>query len=146
MTDRPIENRPDASSTPVLSPAPAPAPAPSSPAPQAELVPAQDFQHDETDADSALGSEDTDSSTFSITNSVVAYRTIQGRTFHSDRHPTEYFTPNDDQQLHSIDITHHSLLLLLDNNLYLAPVGSDFQVRLTNPPMYAVHLADLAPP
>lgn len=45
-----------------------------------------------------------ESSTASITSSILEYRKFQGRTYHSDRHPTEYFTPNDEQQSESIDI------------------------------------------
>ena len=46
------------------------------------------------------------SSTASVTASILEYRHIQGRTYHSDRHPTEYYGPNDEQQLESIDITY----------------------------------------
>lgn len=45
------------------------------------------------------------SSTASMASSILEYRTVQGRTFHSERHNTEYFTPNDEQQLESVDIT-----------------------------------------
>jgi SAM-dependent methyltransferase len=62
------------------------------------------------------------SSTASLTSSIFEYRNIQGRTFHSDRHKAEYFTPNDTQQLESVDITHHYLMILLDNKLHLAPL------------------------
>jgi hypothetical protein len=84
------------------------------------------------------------SSTASITASILEYRTIQGRTYHSDRHPTEYFTPNDEQQRESVDIrsvlqaakcvvtylpiSHHSLTLLLGGKLFLAPIGRDVKV------------------
>ncbi|CAG7558059.1 unnamed protein product [Fusarium equiseti] len=99
----------------------------SAPAPQPELVPAADPQDgDETDADSAVG-DDAASSTASITSSILEYRTIQGRTFHSDRHPTEYFTPNDEQQSASIDINHQALTLLLGGKLFLAPIKDNVQ-------------------
>lgn len=48
------------------------------------------------------------SSTNSIASSILDYRTIQGRTFHSDRHNINYFTPNDEQQVQSIDIRYVS--------------------------------------
>ncbi|CAG1982094.1 unnamed protein product [Fusarium graminearum] len=107
----------------------------SAPAPQPELVPAADPQTgadsrwedgDESEADSAVG-DDAASSTASITSSILEYRTIQGRTFHSDRHPTEYFTPNDEQQSASIDINHQALTLLLGGKLFLAPVKPNVQ-------------------
>lgn len=46
------------------------------------------------------------SSAGSIAESIFEYRTIQGRTFHSDKHNSLYFTPNDEQQLQSVDITY----------------------------------------
>lgn len=45
------------------------------------------------------------SSTASVASSILNYRTIHGRTFHSEKYSTEYFTPNDDQQSESVDIT-----------------------------------------
>ncbi|CAF3528771.1 unnamed protein product [Fusarium graminearum] len=55
---------------------------------------------DDDDADSALGS-DTESSTASVSASILEYRRSQGRTYHSDKFTTNYFLPNDDQQLES---------------------------------------------
>ncbi|KAI0599496.1 S-adenosyl-L-methionine-dependent methyltransferase [Biscogniauxia sp. FL1348] len=83
---------------------------------------------DNDDGDSAIGS-DVASSTNSISASILEYRTIQGRTYHSERHNSSYFTPNDDQQLQSQDLTHHYLMVLLDNKLYLPPIrGEDLHV------------------
>ena len=45
-------------------------------------------------------------STASLTTSILAYRNIRGRTYHSDRYSTDYFLPNDGQQLDSMDITY----------------------------------------
>uniref|UniRef100_A0A4E9D965 Methyltransferase type 11 domain-containing protein n=2 Tax=Gibberella zeae TaxID=5518 RepID=A0A4E9D965_GIBZA len=109
--------------------------APSSPTPQAELIPAEDpgdnVDHDTFDVDSALGS---DAASYlypeSIAASILEYRTIQGRTYHSDRHAADYFTPNDEQQLQSVDITHHYLTILLDNKLFLAPISPYVQTVL----------------
>lgn len=54
------------------------------------------------------GSNDirSESSTASLASSVLNYRTIRGRTYHSDRYPTEYYIPNDQQQLESVDMTY----------------------------------------
>ncbi|RGP68763.1 hypothetical protein FLONG3_8026 [Fusarium longipes] len=108
--------------------------APSSPAPQAELIPAEDpegVNDDNFDVDSALGS---DAASFlypeSIAASILEYRTIQGRTYHSDRYAADYFTPNDEQQLQSVDISHHYLTVLLDNKLFLAPISPHVQTVL----------------
>ncbi|OLN92291.1 Phosphoethanolamine N-methyltransferase 3-like protein 1 [Colletotrichum chlorophyti] len=92
------------------------------PAQVIEAAPHEGEEHGDTD--SALG-EDGANSTVSITSSILEYRTIRGRTFHSDRHDTTYFTPNDDQQSESVDITHHYLQLLLAGRLYLAPIKED---------------------
>ena len=69
------------------------------------------------------------SSTASLSDSILEYRALQGRTYHSTRHATEYFTPNDDQQQESVDLTHHYFTILLDNKLFIAPIGDDIPVR-----------------
>lgn len=58
----------------------------------------------ENDSDSALG--DIASSTDSITSSILEYRTIHGRTYHSDSVPgdAQYWGSNDNQQNESMDI------------------------------------------
>ncbi|SPJ78464.1 related to TAM domain methyltransferase [Fusarium torulosum] len=66
-----------------------------SPPTQNEMVPADDFEQNDTD--SSLGS-DTESSTASVSASILEYRRSQGRTYHSDKFTTSYFLPNDDQQ------------------------------------------------
>ncbi|KAM0351545.1 hypothetical protein ACHAPU_002551 [Fusarium lateritium] len=119
---------------------------------QAELIPAEDPEDhidDRFDVDSALGS---DAASFlypdSVTASIFEYRTIQGRTYHSDRHATEYFTPNDEQQLQSVDISHHYLTVLLDNNLFLAPISPHVQNVLdvgTGSGIWAIDFADAYP-
>ncbi|KAH7142157.1 S-adenosyl-L-methionine-dependent methyltransferase [Dactylonectria macrodidyma] len=98
--------------------------------------------------DSAVGSDDATSSTASITSSILQYRTIQGRTFHSEKYNTEYFAPNDDQQSESMDITHHYLTLLLKNKLFLAPLRKDIQEILdvaTGTGIWAIDFADEFP-
>ncbi|KAF5005150.1 hypothetical protein FDECE_8407 [Fusarium decemcellulare] len=93
-----------------------------SPPTQPDLVPAEDSDGDfDVDDDSSLGS-DTESSTASVTASIFEYRQSQGRTYHSDKFTSAYFCPNDDQQIQSMDLTHHYLTLLLDNELFLAPM------------------------
>ncbi|EXL55527.1 hypothetical protein FOCG_06103 [Fusarium oxysporum f. sp. radicis-lycopersici 26381] len=79
-------------------------------------------------SDSAFG-DDAESSTTSISSSILEYRKFQGRTFHSERYNTEYFTPNDEQQRDSIDITHHVLTLLLDGKPTLVPLKDNIQLK-----------------
>lgn len=55
------------------------------------------------DNDSAYG-DDVASSTASLSTSILRYRTIHGRTFHSDKGNADYWTPNDERQNESMDI------------------------------------------
>ena len=59
----------------------------------------------------------------------MEYRTIHGRTYHSDKGSAEYWSPNDEQQNEAMDINHHLLTLVLDGALYRAPIGDDVKVR-----------------
>ncbi|KAJ3544750.1 hypothetical protein NM208_g2889 [Fusarium decemcellulare] len=117
-----VESAAAETSTPV-------APQQATPPPQNELVAADDNSDDgsQDDVDSSLGS-DTESSTASVSTSILEYRRSQGRTYHSDKFTTNYFIPNDDQQLESIDLTHHYLTILLDDQLFLAPL-QEKQIR-----------------
>ncbi|KAG6163486.1 hypothetical protein E4U51_005675 [Claviceps purpurea] len=65
------------------------------------------------------------SSTASLASSILEYRQIHGRTYHSDRFTTNYIFPNDDQQLESEELCHHYLKILLDDQLFLAPLERD---------------------
>ncbi|KAI1047194.1 hypothetical protein LB505_011652 [Fusarium chuoi] len=120
----------------------------STPSPQNELIPAADNDDDvRDDADSTLET-DADSSTASVSSSILHYRSIQGRTFHSDKFVTEYSFPNDEQQLESVDISHHYLTILLDGQLYLAPIGDNVQKALdvgTGSGIWAIDFADQLP-
>ena len=59
------------------------------------------------------------SSTASVTSSILEYRTIQGRTYNSDRHNANFFAPNDERQAESVDIREAVLLLGIDSGSYL---------------------------
>ncbi|KAK0726057.1 S-adenosyl-L-methionine-dependent methyltransferase [Lasiosphaeris hirsuta] len=103
---------------------------------------------DDYDNDSALG-DDAQSSTASISSSILDYRAIKGRTYHSARHPTDYFTPNDEQQQESVDLCHHYLTLLLGGKLYLAPLNEDAIENVldigTGTGIWAIDFADAHP-
>ncbi|KAF5975807.1 methyltransferase [Fusarium coicis] len=120
----------------------------STPSPRGELIPAAEDHDDvQDDADSTLET-DADSSTASVSSSILHYRSIQGRTFHSDKFVTEYSFPNDEQQLESVDISHHYLTVLLDGQLYLAPIGDNVQKALdvgTGSGIWAIDFADQFP-
>jgi hypothetical protein len=68
----------------------------------------------EDDTDSALGDDDQASETTSIASTIMNHRFENGRRYHKFREG-EYWGPND-------DIAHHMFLILLDQNLHLAPV------------------------
>ncbi|RGP71905.1 hypothetical protein FSPOR_3020 [Fusarium sporotrichioides] len=102
--------------------------------------------HDD-DTDSSLGS-DADSSTASMNSSILNYRTIKGRTYHSERGNAEYWASNDDQQNEAMDMIHHYLLLALDGKLHLAPLGNNTKSVLdvgTGTGIWAIDFADEHP-
>ncbi|KAK0631451.1 S-adenosyl-L-methionine-dependent methyltransferase [Immersiella caudata] len=76
------------------------------------------------DAESALG-EDLADSTASITSSIVQYRTLHGRTYHSERGNALYWGSNDERQSEALDINHHAQTLAIGGKLYLAPLKKD---------------------
>lgn len=76
------------------------------------------------------------------------YRTIHGRTYHSDKHATRYWGPNDDPQNDAMDINHHVLTLQLKGKLHLAPLRKDIQKVLdvgTGTGIWAIDFADEYP-
>ncbi|KAH6637237.1 S-adenosyl-L-methionine-dependent methyltransferase [Chaetomium tenue] len=103
---------------------------------------------DDTDTDSSYDA-DLASSTNSLTTSILAYRTIQGRTFHSDRTPAEYWGPNDERQNVCMDIIHHGLTLVTDGDLYRAPLEMTKVKRVldigTGTGIWAIDFADAHP-
>ncbi|KAF4446586.1 Phosphoethanolamine N-methyltransferase 3 [Fusarium austroafricanum] len=104
---------------------------------------------DEADADngSALSSGP-ESSTASVTSSILEYRKFKGRAYHSACHDSSYPIPTDEQTLENFDIMHHFLTLLTDDKLYLAPVKDDIQKVLdvgTGTGVWAIDYADEHP-
>ncbi|KAK7427207.1 hypothetical protein QQZ08_006320 [Neonectria magnoliae] len=83
---------------------------------------ADDDDADRSDADSAVGASSVASSTTSISESILDYRRLHGRTYENIK-TTEYWAPNDDQQNEGLDIIHNALLMTLDDRLFLAPIG-----------------------
>lgn len=112
-------------------PSTSPAPAPSSegavqPPGGDTILPAthwtQQAVQDDGDGDSSIG-DDAVSSTASLSESIWAYRTVHGRTFHSDKvTDSQYWTPNDEKQMQASDIIHHLLTLVHDGELFKAPL------------------------
>ncbi|KAI0473360.1 S-adenosyl-L-methionine-dependent methyltransferase [Xylariaceae sp. FL0804] len=81
------------------------------------------------DADSAYG-DDTVSSTASLSASILEYRTLHGRTFHSERGSGQSWNPNDNQHDESMDILHHCITLAMGDKLFLAELGDNVHKAL----------------
>ncbi|RYP93427.1 hypothetical protein DL770_000470 [Monosporascus sp. CRB-9-2] len=127
--------------------APAPVITPSEPQESNEASNHDDEDVEDDDADSALG-HDTASTTASLSASIMDYRTIHGRTYHSEKHGTVYWGPNDERQNEALDIYHHVLTLLLDGKVYAAPLDKNIQKVLdvgTGTGIWAIDFADEYP-
>ncbi|KAI8623198.1 S-adenosyl-L-methionine-dependent methyltransferase [Xylariaceae sp. FL1651] len=81
---------------------------------------------DNDDVDSAYG-DDNASSTASLSASILEYRTVHGRTFHSERGNAQSWNPNDAQHEETMDILHHVSTLLQDGKLTLARIDDNVQ-------------------
>ncbi|KAI0377286.1 S-adenosyl-L-methionine-dependent methyltransferase [Hypomontagnella monticulosa] len=109
--------------------------------------PQDDEEIDDEDVDSALG-RDNVSSTASLSASIMEYRTIHGRRYHSARGNTDYWGPNDEIQANSMDLTHHTLTLLFEDKIYLSPIGDEPKKVLDvgcGTGIWAIDFADIFP-
>ncbi|CCC05728.1 hypothetical protein SMACR_10069 [Sordaria macrospora] len=90
--------------------------------------------------DSTLGN-DAASSAASISSSILEYRTINGRTYHSDSvTDTSYWGPNYQKQNN-----HHTMTIALDGDLFKAPITEDPKNALdlgTDTGLWAIDFAD----
>ncbi|CCE28056.1 uncharacterized protein CPUR_01530 [Claviceps purpurea 20.1] len=113
-----------------------------------DLIPAQDVPVNDRSDINSVYSEDK-SSTTSIASSILEYRQLHGRTYHSDTFTTNYLFPNDDQQLESVELCHHYLTILFDDRLSLAPLEKDKMHRVldvgTGSGIWAIEFADQFP-
>ncbi|KAK3400617.1 S-adenosyl-L-methionine-dependent methyltransferase [Sordaria brevicollis] len=102
----------------------------------------------DNDWDSTLGTE-IESSTASISSSILQYRTINGRTYHSESVAnTPYWGPNDEKQNELLDIFHHTMTIALDGDLYKAPITENPKNVLdigTGTGLWAIDFADKFP-
>ncbi|KAK3400615.1 S-adenosyl-L-methionine-dependent methyltransferase [Sordaria brevicollis] len=129
-----------------------PSPGPASPGIGTEsLLPGTHWGQQElsdSDGDSTLGS-DAESSTASITSSILKYRIINGRTYHSESVTDgEYWAPNDEKQNEVLDIFHHYATLLFDGELHTAPITNDPKNVIdigTGTGLWAIDFADKFP-
>ncbi|KAM5346298.1 hypothetical protein ACJ41O_009303 [Fusarium nematophilum] len=96
------------------------------------------------DGDSVIS--DNVSSTASLTSSILKYRKIHGRTYHSERGNAE--GPIDDAFQQGMDINHHVLTLLIGDKLHLAPLPENIQTVVdigTGTGIWAIEFADEFP-
>ncbi|KAK1781459.1 S-adenosyl-L-methionine-dependent methyltransferase [Copromyces sp. CBS 386.78] len=105
-------------------------------------------EEEENDGDSTLGS-DIESSTASISSSILNYRTLNGRTYHSDSVTDgEYWAPNDAKANEMLDIVHHAMTICRDGRLYDAPIPKDPENAIdlgTGTGLWAIDFADQFP-
>ncbi|KAA8629316.1 hypothetical protein SMACR_06716 [Sordaria macrospora] len=105
-------------------------------------------REDDDDGNSACGS-DAESSTASITSSILNYRTINGRTYHSDSVTDgEYWGPNDKKHLDALEIYHEAIELMLDHKLHMAPIKDNIERAIdigTGLGIWAIDFADKYP-
>ncbi|CRK37333.1 Secondary metabolism regulator LAE1 like protein [Verticillium longisporum] len=141
----------EAPATAAAADSPAASPPTGSPPPAQAPAQAANIQVDaahERDDQTDDGFEDGLSSTASVTDSVLEYRKIHGRTFHNFKSDTEYWGPNDDKQNEHLDINHEMLLMAMDNRLHVAPISGTPQRVLdvgTGTGIWAIDFADQYP-
>ncbi|EEU38760.1 uncharacterized protein NECHADRAFT_95105 [Fusarium vanettenii 77-13-4] len=100
------------------------------------------------DRDSGQDDDELAESTTSISDSVLQYRTIHGRTYHSERGNAQYWGSNDEQQNESMGINHHLLTLAIGDKLHLAPLKKDIENAVdigTGTGIWAIDFADEHP-
>ncbi|PSR82850.1 S-adenosyl-L-methionine-dependent methyltransferase [Coniella lustricola] len=106
------------------------------------------MQDPDDEVDSAI--DDGESATETLAASILEYRTIHGRTYHSNAIDgnAQYWGSNDPQQLAAMDINHHFLNLCTQNKLHFAPIDEDVQNVLdigTGTGIWAIDFADTYP-
>ncbi|KAF4456156.1 hypothetical protein F53441_1640 [Fusarium austroafricanum] len=103
---------------------------------------------DQEDDDNDSAVSDNASSTASISSSILRYREINGRRYHSEQGDANYWVSNDDQSNEALDINHHVLTMMYDEKLYKAPLKKDIQTAVdigTGTGIWAMDFADEFP-
>ncbi|KAI2626805.1 S-adenosyl-L-methionine-dependent methyltransferase [Xylaria nigripes] len=125
----------------------APAPHGLLPASHWAQVPQPD--EDEFDDDDSAYGDDNASSTASLSASILEYRTMHGRTYHSERGNAQSWGPNDAQHDESLDIIHHAATLIQDGKLTLAAIPKDRPIKVldvgSGSGLWAIDFADEYP-
>lgn len=112
----------------------------------AQLRQAQPVVINEDDVDDFISLGD-QSSTASLSSSVMNYRYENGRRYHAYREG-EYVIPNDEREQERLDIHHHIFNMVLGGELYRAPISDQVSSVLdlgTGTGAWAVDMADKMP-
>ncbi|KAI1314041.1 S-adenosyl-L-methionine-dependent methyltransferase [Xylaria venustula] len=110
-------------------------------------APPVEEEEDFDDVDSAYG-DDNASSTASLSASILEYRTVHGRTYHSERGSAQSWNPNDAQHDESMDILHHVSTLMQDGKITMAHIDDSVQKVLDvgcGTGIWAIDFADQYP-
>ncbi|KAK0624223.1 S-adenosyl-L-methionine-dependent methyltransferase [Immersiella caudata] len=103
---------------------------------------------DEADEADSSYDDDAANSTASLSESILNYRKIHGRTYHSNVGDAEYWGANDEGQNESLDIIHHVLTLQLDGELHKVPLKDGIHRVLdvgTGTGLWAIDFGDKHP-
>ncbi|KAI1363285.1 S-adenosyl-L-methionine-dependent methyltransferase [Xylaria arbuscula] len=110
-------------------------------------IPEQEEEDEFDDVDSAYG-DDNASSTASLSASILEYRTVHGRTYHSERGNAQSWNPNDAQHDESMDILHHVSTLMQDGRITMAHIDDNIHKVLDvgcGTGIWAIDFADQYP-
>ncbi|KAH8651602.1 S-adenosyl-L-methionine-dependent methyltransferase [Tricladium varicosporioides] len=99
--------------------------------------------------DSAFGDDNYESSTASISSSIMKHREENGRTYHAYKEG-KYLSPNDEPEQDRLDLQHHLFTLTFDGKLFTAPIPKEKQLHRvldvgTGTGIWAVDFADEHP-
>ncbi|BCS18937.1 class I SAM-dependent methyltransferase [Aspergillus puulaauensis] len=84
------------------------------------------------------------SDTTSLNSMITSYRYENGRRYHAYKEGA-YWGPNDEEQNEQLEIAHHMFTLLLNNKLFLAPIGDHIRRALdvgTGTGIWAIDFAE----
>ncbi|KAL2673993.1 hypothetical protein Neosp_012439 [[Neocosmospora] mangrovei] len=116
---------------------------------EGELQPPKHWtEHPVPKDESESAADDAASSTASLSSSILEYRTINGRTYHSDRGSNQYWGPNDAQQNETLDIQHHVFTLAQNGRLHFAPLPPKIEKAVdigTGTGLWAIDFGDQYP-
>ena len=81
-----------------------------------------------------------------MSSSILNYRSINGRTYHSDSVTNgEYWAPNDSKHLDALEVIGHALDIMVGEKLHLAPITKDIKHAIdigTGAGVWAMDFAD----